>query len=132
MDLKLNRDMTLAWPPVFIEGRELALQRVLIRLATLKGQWPYDTEAGLDVKTWVTENTSEDVILTQVIEEVATTPGIRALADATLTRGPRGELTITGTIVFDDDDPATTTLLLPVTPLQDGPPLPFIGVSTIL
>lgn len=106
-DLALNPDGTLAFPLRILDGPELVVQRVRIRLNTFRGEWLLNERAGIPWIEWISEPPGLTVIQALLLERIASTRGVARVEEFAVTQAPGSETyTITGNLVLETEDPA--------------------------
>ncbi len=118
MDLALDDNLDIVWPTRIVTGRELTMQRLRVRLSTHRGEWALDTAQGVPYAQWDEELTPTDDIRDTIVIEVLDTPGIASFNDVVVEQDVVGVLRVSGTVTFNDADPAAAQLLVDLTPVQ--------------
>lgn len=118
-DLALDDDLQLVIPMRLIDGPELILQRVRVRLATHAGEWLLDTNAGLPYADWQGATPAPiREMETLILETILRVPGIARLENfAVVLDEATGAFSITGTIIYVTEDPAAP-ILVSVNPIS--------------
>lgn len=118
-DLALDDDLNLAIPMRLIDGPELILQRIRVRLATHAGEWLLDTNAGLPYSDWqgATPAPTREMEA-RILETILRVPGVTRLENFAIELNEdTGSFSITGTIIYATADPASP-ILVTVSPVS--------------
>jgi hypothetical protein len=124
----LTGDLEL--PTRLIRGEALVIQRIQARLATHLGEWPLDTDYGLDYAGWAgTVPPPLDAIALAITEILGTTPGVARISNVlcsfdAATRSVRYQ----AALLLGEADDGTT----PVSPLSITTFVTGAGASRIL
>ena len=101
---KGRRDLVLGW----VSGRDEIYQRLLTRLARVKGEWFLNNQVGLPYYDYAGERSrldknKEGELILRLMEEALRTDGVKSILDIELT-GTRTDLTIGKMRVRLDDE----------------------------
>jgi hypothetical protein len=129
-DAALTPDGDLELPVRLIGGVDLIAQRIRIRLRTHLGEWPLDSEVGLDYAGWAgrvpVPLVEIELALTRVIGE---TPGVARISGAQASFDPASrEVRYRADLLLGDADDG----LGPLTPLSLRIAVTGAGASRIL
>lgn len=105
-DLALDDDLQLVIPMRLIDGPELVIQRMRIRLATHLGEWLLDELVGLPYIDWADAVPPPLLdIETRILDTLARTPGVLRIEDFDVTLSDSGTYSILGTVLLETTTP---------------------------
>ena len=118
-DFALDDDLDLLIPMRLIDGAELVIQRVRIRLSTFRGEWLLDEREGIPYHDWIEQTPAPIAQIEAVLlDAIGTTPGVRRVDGfAVVLDSTSATFSATGTIVLDSEDP-DTSIEVSVSPIR--------------
>lgn len=108
-DVALTDDGDIYPQTRYVEGIELVLQRIRIRLNTHLGEYLLDTREGMPYRRWLqTKPAPVNQVRDYVRREIEDTPGVRRVRNLEASLEGR-EIRIEADIDFDESDPTVST-----------------------